>query len=87
MSEGNEKPNGPRLATYVRRGIFGGLLLGGVAWLAFYRALGGRLVLNSGEYEGVAAAAILLAFGLAIGLVVAGAAFVMMGVLTRKSTD
>ncbi|MEO0498341.1 MAG: hypothetical protein AAF141_13405 [Pseudomonadota bacterium] len=79
--------SGPQPGKYVRRGVIGGLALGGVAWLAIQRALGGRLVLNSGEYEGFGAALILLGFGLIIGLIVAAAAFIMMRVLTRKSAD
>lgn len=75
------------MGKYLVRGIIGGSLLGGLAWLAVLRGRGGQLSLLSGEFEGMTAALALIGFGLIIGLIVAGAAFVMMSILQRKLKD
>ena len=77
----------PDRAKYIRRGVIGGLALGGLAWLAVWRGRGGQLSLMSGDFEGITAVLVLLVFGVVAGLAVATAAYVMMSVLTRNQTD
>ena len=68
---------------YIGRGIAGGLLLGGLAFLAIRNNAGGKLAIGSSVYEGWAAGLVLISICVALGLMIAGAFFITISILKR----